>query len=58
MFALMLYSATNLEEYQLMEEGPEKFVQIAEDYTESNIRSDFLKVKAGSMIQIFVEKVD
>ena len=33
MFALFLYSVTNLEEYQLIEESPEKFVQIAEDYT-------------------------
>jgi hypothetical protein len=32
-FALFIYSVTNLEEFQLIEEGPEKFVEIAEDYT-------------------------
>ena len=58
LFALFLYSVTNLEEYQLIEEGPEKFVQIAEDYTETNSRSDYLKVRAGTMLLIFIEKID
>lgn len=55
---MFLYSVTNLEEYQLIDEGPEKFVQIAEDYTETNSRSDYLKVRAGTMLLIFIEKVD
>lgn len=55
---MFLYSVTNLEEYQLIEEGPEKFVQIAEDYTETNNRSDYLKVRAGTMLLIFIEKID
>lgn len=55
---MFLYSVTNLEEYQLIEEGPEKFVQIAEDYTETNSRSDYLKVRAGTMLLIFIEKID
>lgn len=33
LFALLLYSVTTLEEYQYIEENPEKFVEIAEDYT-------------------------
>ena len=58
MFALFLYSVTNLEEYQLIEESPEKFVQIAEDYTENNSRSDYLKIRAGAMLHLFVEVID
>lgn len=41
-----------------MEDHPEKFVELAEDYTEGNGMSLHLKVRAGCLLKVFVAHVD
>jgi hypothetical protein len=57
-FALFMYSVTNEEEYQLIDEDPQAFSDIAESYCEGSKQSTYLKVRAAGALRVFAEKID
>jgi hypothetical protein len=57
-FALFMYSTTNQEEYDALRDDPDKFMQLAEQYTENDSQCPYLKVKAANMLQAFASIID
>jgi hypothetical protein len=41
-----------------MEDDPQIFAGIAEEYTEGSARSCYLKVRAGAMLKVFADRID
>jgi hypothetical protein len=57
-FALFMYSASNQEERDAIDDDPQLFAELAEDYTEGSARSTFLKVRAACMLKVFADRID
>ena len=57
-FALFMYSATAQEERDAIEDDPQLFAEMAEDYTEGSPRSTYLKAHAAGLLKVFAERID
>lgn len=57
-FALFMYSSTNQEERDSIEDDPQLFAEMAEDYSEGNANSTFLKGRAACMLKVFADRID
>lgn len=52
-FALFMYSATAQAERDAIQDDPQFFAELAEDYTEGSARSTLLKVRAACLLRVF-----
>ena len=53
-----MYSVTEEDEEELINQFPEKFVELAEDYSASNGSSTNLKVQASCLLKAFIQTID
>lgn len=58
LFSLLMYCRTGPQELSYMVEEPERFLEIAEEFSESFSTSPLIKVRASHFIKVFVNKID
>ena len=58
MCCLLTYSLTKPDEFEMIEDAPERFVEISDDYTEGFRGSTSIKVRAGSFLKVYATHFD
>ncbi len=58
LICLFSYAVTKPDEFDMLEEEPEKFVEMSEEFTEAFKSSAVIKVRAASFLKVFAAKFD
>jgi hypothetical protein len=56
--AMLCFIVTKPEELETIEDEPERFVELAEEFTEGFQASISIKVRAGAFLKVFATKFD